>query len=273
MLDSSALYSFDDDTAESLVSHFSYASVADGEIVESPTYTSFELNEFSALPSVIANGQSTDAFHPNDPYSYISFTNDAFCEAEITLVISRRESDGSLSNTEVYFTDTQYYLAGDGSLYDYLVRNINASNFVYYPDGVTTVYRPSQREFISSVRIMTSDSSFTEIGSPRPQYPTTYVTHYAYYNSARNLTTIMALLRGTDGTGEGGDYEAGYIDGRNSALTDNLGVADWLVDAGNSVMNFRLFSVDGVSVTIGGIFTVITGSLLLVFILKLFAGG
>lgn len=68
-------------------------------------------------------------------------------------------------------------------------------------------------------------------------------------------------------------YQQGYIDGRNSALTERLGVVDWLVDAGDAVMNFRLFSVSGTPITIGSIFTVIMGSLLIIFILKVFAGG
>lgn len=69
------------------------------------------------------------------------------------------------------------------------------------------------------------------------------------------------------------DYQQGYTDGRNSALTENLGVVDWLVEAGDAFMNFQLFTVASTPVTVGTLFSVIIGTFLLFFILRIFAGG
>lgn len=69
------------------------------------------------------------------------------------------------------------------------------------------------------------------------------------------------------------DLTKAYTDGRNSAMTENLGVTSWLTDAGDAVTSFTLFEVAGTSVTIGTILSVFLGVLTLIFILKLFAGG
>ena len=68
-------------------------------------------------------------------------------------------------------------------------------------------------------------------------------------------------------------YKEGYIHGKNSALTEDFGVVDWLVKAGDSFMNFQLFKVGTTSVSVGTLFSVIIGTFLLFFILRIFAGG
>ena len=69
------------------------------------------------------------------------------------------------------------------------------------------------------------------------------------------------------------EKQASYNEGRNSGLTESLGVTSWLTEAGDSVLSFALFSVDGTPVTLGVILSVILGSLTLVVLLKLIAGG
>lgn len=70
-----------------------------------------------------------------------------------------------------------------------------------------------------------------------------------------------------------GSYQEGYIDGLNKGQTESLGLVDWLVDSGDAFMNFQLFTVASTPVTVGTLFSVIIGTFLLFFILRIFAGG
>ena len=101
----------------------------------------------------------------------------------------------------------------------------------------------------------------------------------------QRLNTLYGLTGdGSDGSYQQG-YNTGFAEGKNVGLTQNLGITRWLTDAGDSVLGMRIFQVhtphfvDGqyqpllVDVTLGNILGVFLGGFLLIFILKMFAGG
>lgn len=101
----------------------------------------------------------------------------------------------------------------------------------------------------------------------------------------QRLNTLYGVTGdGSDGSYQQG-YDVGYAEGKNVGLTQNLGITRWLTDAGDSVLGMRIFQVhtphfvDGqyqpllVDVTLGNILGVFLGGFLLIFILKMFAGG
>lgn len=68
-------------------------------------------------------------------------------------------------------------------------------------------------------------------------------------------------------------YSDGYSDGHEVGITSRFGGVDWLLDCADSFLGLTLFEANGYAFTLRTLLSVTVGSMALIWILKIFAGG